>query len=325
MYYKIRHVTKYHYSRPVTETLVEVQMHPRTEGQQRCLDYQLQVTPRASVHVYRDFLGNNVHHFGIPGAHKQLQITAESVVEMKTWQADMPMPNGASWAELDGMVAAGDYWEMLLPSEFVKTTAALRALMAELGAERRDDPVSVALDLNQALYKAFEYVPEATKVDSPIDHAISLRQGVCQDFAHIMASMLRELRVPCRYVSGYLYHGEKDKDRSSAGATHAWVEALLPGYGWVGLDPTNSLLTRERHIRTAIGRDYADVPPTRGVFKGEAETSLSVAVAVLACEELPPELAEMVMAEETAIQQEMLALEIQMQEQEQQQQQQQQQ
>ena len=124
-------------------------------------------------------------------------------------------------------------------------------------------------------------------MDSPIDDAIKSRQGVCQDFAHIMIALVRSLRIPCRYVSGYLYRRAQDHDRSVVDATHAWVEALLPPLGWVGFDPTNCLLAGDRHIRTAIGRDYADVPPTRGIFRGQTASELSVAVRVTASAEAP--------------------------------------
>jgi transglutaminase-like putative cysteine protease len=117
-------------------------------------------------------------------------------------------------------------------------------------------------------------------VDSPIDEALESRQGVCQDFAHIMIALVRQLKIPCRYVSGYLFHADSAKDRSPAGATHAWAEAYLGELGWVAFDPTNNLPGCERHIRVAIGRDYADVPPTRGVHKGEAGSELSVTVSV---------------------------------------------
>ncbi len=130
-------------------------------------------------------------------------------------------------------------------------------------------------------------MPKSTKVDSPIDEAIQNRQGVCQDFAHIMIALVRSLRIPCRYVSGYLYRRSQDHDRSVADATHAWVEALLPPLGWVGFDPTNCLLAGDRHIRTAIGRDYADVPPTRGIFRGHTASDLSVAVRVTASADAP--------------------------------------
>jgi transglutaminase-like putative cysteine protease len=137
----------------------------------------------------------------------------------------------------------------------------------------------------------FSYVPNSTKVDSPIEDALRSRQGVCQDFAHIMIALVRKLRIPCRYVSGYLFHLEENgrKDRSLEGASHAWVEALVPRLGWTAFDPTNNLIGGDRHIRVAIGRDYADVPPTRGVYKGEAQSELSVAVTVSPSDAPTPE------------------------------------
>jgi len=176
---------------------------------------------------------------------------------------------------------------MLLPSEFAEPTPLLLDLANQLEVCRRDDPLSLLRELNQKLYDWFEYVPKSTKVDSPIDEAIKSRQGVCQDFAHIMIALVRSLRIPCRYVSGYLYRRAQDHDRSVVDATHAWVEAFLPPLGWVGFDPTNCLLTGDRHIRTAIGRDYADVPPTRGIFRGHTASDLSVAVRVTASTEAP--------------------------------------
>ncbi len=198
------------------------------------------------------------------------------------------MPADA-WAEADAQVKMGDYWEMLLPSEFAQPTPGLLDLAKQLEVRRRDDPLSLLRELNQKLYDWFEYVPKSTKVDSPIDEAIASRQGVCQDFAHIMIALVRRLKIPCRYVSGYLYRRAQDHDRSVVDATHAWVEAFLPPLGWVGFDPTNCLLAGDRHIRTAIGRDYADVPPTRGIFRGHTPSELSVAVRVTASVE-PPEL-----------------------------------
>ena len=121
----------------------------------------------------------------------------------------------------------------------------------------------------------------------PIDEAIESRNGVCQDFAHTMIALVRHLRIPCRYVSGYLYQGEQDADRSASNAMHAWIEAFLPHLGWVGFDPTNTLLAHERHIRTAIGRDYADVPPTSGVYSGRSESALYIAVQVTAFDQPP--------------------------------------
>ena len=269
-------------------------MHPRSDHTQRCLTFHLSVSPRCRVFSYRDHLANNVHHFDIPGQHPQLVIVAESLVEVLP-PAHIPSflaPD--AWAELDAMVEQGDYWEMLLPSEFAEPTDALESLANELDVRRRDDPLMVLHQLNQQIYEYFDYKPKSTKVDSPIDLALSTKAGVCQDFAHIMTALVRtRLRIPCRYVSGYLFHGAHDHDRSLHSATHAWIEAFLPPLGWVGFDPTNWLLARDRHIRTAIGRDYADVPPTRGMFRGQACSELTVAVRVTPSEAttgLDPEL-----------------------------------
>ena len=129
--------------------------------------------------------------------------------------------------------------------------------------------------------------PRSTRVDSPIDDAIANRKGVCQDFAHTMIALLRLVRIPARYVSGYLYRSREDHDRSTPDASHAWIDVLMPHLGWVGFDPTNNLVAHHRHIRTAIGRDYADVPPTHGIFRGKTSSELYVAVHVEARDTAP--------------------------------------
>jgi len=289
MFYSIRHVTRFSYSSPVTESVTEVRMQPRTEGNQRCLKFDLVTQPRARIQGYRDYLGNVVHHFDVPARHSQLKITAEASVEI-TPAAPLPdaLPANA-WAALDATTRTGEHWDYLTPSNFAFKTGLLAGLAAELNVERRGDPLSLLREINTGIYETFDYAPQSTSVDSPIDDALEARRGVCQDFAHIMIALVRELRIPCRYVSGYLFHGREDHDRSAADATHAWIEAFMPELGWIGFDPTNNLLAGERHIRTAIGKDYADVPPTRGVFKGLAQSELSVGVQVSPTEAPPPE------------------------------------
>ncbi len=286
MFYSIRHCTRFRYSAPVSESLMEARMHPRTEGSQRCLTFQLSVSPRARVTWYRDYLGNTIHHFDVPGQHEELAIVAEAVVDSLP-QTELTWLGREAWEELDAIVAEGDFWEMLAPSHFAQPSELLQELSTALGVERRDDPLNLLLELNAGIYNWFDYVPKTTRVDSPIDDALRTRQGVCQDFAHVMLALARDLRIPCRYVSGYLYHGLESKDRSPEGATHAWVEALLPRLGWIGFDPTNNLVANDRYIRTAIGRDYADVPPTRGVFKGHAHSELAVSVRVAPSDSMP--------------------------------------
>src|SRR6266702_155051 len=288
MYYSIRHLTKFLYSNQVSESMMETRMHPRSDQNQRCLTFHLSVSPRCRVFSYRDHLANQVHHFDIPGQHGQLVIVAESQVEVQPAPQIPSFLAPDAWSELDDMIEQGDYWEMLLPSEFATSTASLDALAEELDVRRRDDPLMVLHQLNEQMFNHFEYVPKSTKVDSPIDLALLTHAGVCQDFAHIMTTLVRsKLRIPCRYVSGYLHHGHSDHDRSVTSATHAWVEALMPQLGWVGFDPTNWLVAGDRHIRTAIGRDYADVPPTHGIFRGRANSELTVAVRVTPSEGTP--------------------------------------
>jgi transglutaminase-like putative cysteine protease len=190
------------------------------------------------------------------------------------------MVETGGWARLDSLLTSGEFWDMLNPSPFAHRTPLLDRLAAEIGLARGDDPLGTVRKIMTEIYDRFEYSPHATHVDSPIDDALETRRGVCQDFAHIMIALVRQLGVPCRYVSGYLCHQADRAIRSSDGATHAWIEAWLPVLGWVGLDPTNNLAAGDRHIRVAVGRDYADVPPTRGVFKGSSAVRSELAVAV---------------------------------------------
>jgi transglutaminase-like putative cysteine protease len=286
MHYSIRHLTKFLYSNAVSESMMETRMHPRSDALQRCLTFHLSVSPRCRVFSYRDHLANHVHHFDIPAPHGQLVIVAESLVEMQPVPMVPSFLAPEAWDDLDQLVHEGDFWEMLFPSEFAQPTPALEELARTFDVRRRDDPLLVLHQLSQQIYEYFDYVPRSTEVDSPIDVALGNRKGVCQDFAHIMIALVRtKLRIPCRYVSGYLYHGESVggsslSDRSASSATHAWVEALIPQFGWVGFDPTNWLIASDRHIRTAVGRDYADVPPTHGIFRGRAGSELTVAVRV---------------------------------------------
>ena len=289
MIYSVRHTTTFRYEPAVRESVMEVRLQPRSDGEQRCLNFVLNVDPAANVMQYRDFMGNVVHHFDIAGKHAMVKVTAQSAVEVQT-VAEPRAADSGDWADLDAQVEGNDYWEMLLPSHFAQSSAALEQLAAELGCERRGNPLALLTELNEAIYKLFAYVPNSTKVDSPIAEALETRQGVCQDFAHIMIALVRGVKIPCRYVSGYMFHrDDTERDRSLEGASHAWIEALVPRLGWVAFDPTNNLVGGDRHIRVAIGRDYADVPPTRGVYKGEAQSELSVAVTVSPADTAPPE------------------------------------
>jgi transglutaminase-like putative cysteine protease len=288
MNYAITHVTRFSYQAPITESMMEVRMQPKSEDAQRCHRFELHTAPRARVHAYRDASGNAVHHFNIPAPHAKLIVTARSVVEM-LHIPDLPdaLPLDA-WHAIDALESTGEHWDYRVPGRFTQSTTKLGELDRILALDRRVDPLTFVRRATAGIFERFEYVPKSTRVDSPIDEALQAGKGVCQDFAHIMLALLRVHGVPGRYVSGYLPHGADHHDRSEPAATHAWIEAWLPGLGWVGFDPTNDGEARERHVRVAVGRDYADVPPTRGVFKGDAASDLAVAVKIGRVDAPPP-------------------------------------
>ncbi len=287
MHYAIRHITRFTYDAPIRESVTEIRMQPRTELAQRCLRFELATQPRAHVSSYVDLMGNIVHHFDIPSEHTELVVTAQAIVEF-VGDNDLATPATTSmeaWRDIESATRTADAWEMVRPSAFVRETPLLQEFAQTLEIDRGMDPGSVVMALANAVHQSFEYKTAATRVDSPIDEALASRKGVCQDFAHILIALLRRVGIPARYVSGYLFHSRGE--RAAEGATHAWVEAWLPGSGWVGVDPTSNMLAGERHVRVAIGRDYADVAPTRGVYKGMAAGSLAVAVQV-SRDDLPP-------------------------------------
>ena len=260
-------------------------MQPRSEGAQRCLRFDLSTTPIARVRMYQDHDGNIVHHFNIPGRHVAADRRRRRARRVRAPRRRCPRRSApGAWERLDAATSSGAFWEVLHPSPFARPTAAARA------TSRREIDLAARPTIRwrpcggstRSCSTGSTYSPQSTRVDSPIDDALESRKGVCQDFAHIMIALVRQLGIPCRYVSGYLFHQPDGDVRSPDGSTHAWGEAWLPDLGWVGFDPTNNLVAGDRHIRVAVGRDYADVPPTRGVFKGSsaARSELSVAVRV---------------------------------------------
>jgi transglutaminase-like putative cysteine protease len=292
MYHSIRHQTKFRYAQPVREILMEVRLQPRTEWTQHCLSFDLQVTPKARILNYRDHLGNTVHHFSLPGQYDSLSIVTTSLVDVQPFREWPEALSKDSWSELDALTAEGEYHEMLLPSDMAQPTPSLAEFAVALNVNRTDDPLTVLHRMSKGIYRTLQYVPKSTRVDSTIDECLRSKQGVCQDFAHIMIALTRLLKIPCRYVSGYVAPREFTKERAAAGyASHAWVEAMLPGLGWVGFDPTNDRMVSDKHVRCAVGRDYADVPPTKGVYKGDGRGDLHVHVLIKPTEQMTqPEL-----------------------------------
>jgi transglutaminase-like putative cysteine protease len=291
--YGIRHVTRFSYDADISESVMELRMQPASEGSQQCLQFELQFEPRARVFAYRDPLANTVHHFDLPGRHRQISITARSLVQVDA-PASLPeaLPLDA-WRRVDESAASGEDWDFLQASQFVVWSERLLAFAESLGpiARRAHNPLTTVRLTMAAIHEAFEYAPHSTHVDSPIDDALAARRGVCQDFTHVTLALFRLWKLPCRYVSGYIgpdpENDGEEQSRATSVATHAWVEVALPELGWIGIDPTNNIDAGLRHVRVAVGRDYADVPPTRGIFKGVAASELSVAVSVVSSNAIP--------------------------------------
>ena len=168
MIYSIRHTTTFRYDPAVRESVMEVRMQPRSEAQQRCFKFQLEVTPAVNVMQYRDFMGNAVHHFDIAPAHSQLQVKAISLVEVQPVEPVVASAVG-DWADLDALLQADDYWEMLLPSQFARPSRELETLTNQLDWRREGNPLELLTRLNREIYQWFSYVPNSTQVDSPIE------------------------------------------------------------------------------------------------------------------------------------------------------------
>jgi transglutaminase-like putative cysteine protease len=282
MLLEVRHVTEYHYAGPVRESVMELWMQPQKSGSQRLVSFELELEPHARLFSYGDAFGNAVYHFDVPQPHSTLRIEARSAVETAARQEIPEALDMGEWDRLRSTFVASECFEFLKPHGYAVETDALRGFVEERGLDqlRLRDPLTALIALNRAIYDAFDYQAGVTDADSPIDLALASGRGVCQDFAHIMLAICRAWGLPARYVSGYLFTDRTEGDRSDPDATHAWIEVFLPSLRWVGFDPTNNVIAGERHIAVAVGRDYADVPPSRGVYKGEQDSQLVVGVMV---------------------------------------------
>jgi transglutaminase-like putative cysteine protease len=285
MFYSVHHTTRFGYSAPVRESVMELRMQPRSEAPQTLRSFQITTNPRAQLYAYTDHLGNAVYHFNLLREHDELRVEVQAVVEIGAHPALPDRLADEEWSQYEPERLSNDHFDMLRSSKFARPSPALLTFMKIADIEKPSgDPLTSMKLLMRAIYDSFNYQPGVTEVHSPIETALTERRGVCQDFTHIMIAVARHWGIPARYVSGYMFH-HGNRDRSEADATHAWVEAWFPGLGWIGFDPTNNVMAAERHVRAAVGRDYADVPPTRGTYKdiankGIAKSELSIAVAI---------------------------------------------
>jgi transglutaminase-like putative cysteine protease len=283
--YRIYHVTEFQYDGPVSESYNIVHLRPRQDEQQTCISFRLTTEPASRPSSHTDPSGNFVHRFNVLAEHRHLRVESDSVVLV---HAPQTLPDGgATLAQVD---ATGDeldeMYDLLAPTVYSPHTAELRELVAEVERQSGATAAGFARTAMELIHSRFRYEKGATHVQSSVADVLASGAGVCQDFAHLLLAVARMRGLPARYVSGYLVPertaepGASVEDVIGGQASHAWAEVYIPGAGWLGLDPTLGRLVCLQHVRVAYGRDYGDVPPVRGVYKGHFGQRLSVDVRV---------------------------------------------
>jgi transglutaminase-like putative cysteine protease len=281
MFFHVTHTTRYVYQTPVSHCLNEVRLTPRSLPAQIVRETAIHVLPEpAFMHQRKDYYGNDVTSFELFDKHDHLEATAESTVEVRPVVAE-PAPR-ISWEETRDLVAAHSDPATLEASEFIYNSPYVPAVTplheyAQQTFVPKRPLFEATMDLTHRIHADFKYHPKSTSIDVPLTDVLRNRRGVCQDFAHVMIGVLRSVRLPARYVSGYVRPGPKVQ---GAQASHAWVSVFIPGTGWLGFDPTNDLLVSDSHVTLAWGRDYGDVTPVKGITLGGGGQTIEVAVYV---------------------------------------------
>jgi transglutaminase-like putative cysteine protease len=284
--YRLIHVTEFAYDDPVSESYNELRLRPMHDERQSCLSFRIITAPHASGTTYRDAYGNSVYQFNVLQEHRRLRIEAESIV-----LTHEPPESTSQSMELVGLDSLEDdlreeYFDFIAPTGYVPHLPELRRFIEAAEEASGGRVLTFVQELSRSIHDGFRYLPGATHVHSSIADSLSISAGVCQDFAHLLLGAVRMRGLPARYVSGYLVPARSAAPESrqeeviGGQASHAWAEVLIPGSGWMGVDPTLGAPVGLRHVRVAYGRDYGDVAPVRGVYQGHAGQRLSVDVRV---------------------------------------------
>lgn len=279
MLLRISHETKLSYTSPVSETVFEVRMAPPSNEDQTAMGYNLRIGPQAPVTSYRDGFGNRVDLFNIASYYRELIIQATSFVRTHRRNG---LDRLQEVHQGDGEHEPIETVEYLQHSPLVDRSEALSGFVSTL-PEPSGSYSAIIRRILDAIHHRLGFEEQVTTARTPLGEVLELGRGVCQDFAHLFLGVCRNQGIPARYVSGYINHpGEI--------ATHAWCQVWAgPKAGWVDVDPTRGDFVGDDHVVTAIGRDYSDVPPNRGLWKGRAEESIAVSVKVEPIERIPME------------------------------------
>ncbi len=286
MLFNVVHTTGYHYVDTAMEAYLEVRLTPPVRPEQEIVRHRIEFLPAAHVSDYLDYFGNQTTFYSMTLRHRQLKVTNRLTV--RTLPRVLPEVGlSLSVAEARQILktAGTGVFDYLQPTEAIPPASESTAWAREI--LRENHPLRECLEaLNGTIHREFKYRSGSTEIETPLSHIWKTREGVCQDFAHVMLGILRAAHLPCRYVCGYIEsepavpaHPARRRLVGSL-ATHAWVEVLVPGMVWVALDPTNNQWCGEQHITVAVGRDFLDAAPVRGTFKGSASQKLKAHVSM---------------------------------------------
>lgn len=287
MLYSVKHTTVYTYTDLVPFCHNLAILSPRNTPSQECREFQLDITPVPEVvEMYDDFFGNKVYYFVVEQEHKELTVTARSVIESKTPAWKQSGLSQQSWElvknSLDTSLINGEIKQYTFPTGITEATPSIKSY-----AQRSFMPgrplYDATLELTGRIYEDFKYTAGFTTVTTPLSVVMREKKGVCQDFAHFAIACLQSMGLTARYVSGYLETLPPPGEPKLVGsdASHAWISVYIPGMDWVDFDPTNNKHPDEQYITIGWGRNYFDVIPLRGVIQSSHKHELEVAVDVI--------------------------------------------
>jgi transglutaminase-like putative cysteine protease len=273
----IKHITKYSYSNTVIDGANLIRLHPINDDYQKVVSHFLSITNNPFIETYIDFYNNRVGTFLVSEPHDELSIVSDlEVITTSKLFPDDSTDVATQWNELKSIKYDSNYFDFLQYSKFSGSEDVLNLIRSKNLTEKT--PYKAALELCEYIYTNFKYIQGVTNVNSTIEDVWNLKAGVCQDFTNILLQIVRMCGIPARYVSGYIC--PSDDITRGEGATHAWIEVYIPFYGWLGIDPTNNAIANENHVRIAVGRNYDDCSPVKGVFKRKVESDLFVKVEI---------------------------------------------
>ena len=276
--FKIQHITRYAYDRPVRESANQIKIYPFQHAGQETMSHDLIITHEPNVNEFTDYFGNQVGWFMVNEPHKEMIIDNKLVVKTHPSSSNpLAVSKFSEWGKLKESIEKDMRLLDFSKPEPLKSQHTISTIVQEL-RPNWDAPAMFIQRCSEHIFEKFEYKKGITNVETTVDQILEHHSGVCQDFAHVLLEMLRSVGIPARYVSGYICPN-RDGVRG-AGATHAWVEVWLPSTGWVGIDPTNNTWVTDLHVSLAVGRHFVDCSPVKGTFKGPANQELSVYVSV---------------------------------------------